>query len=151
MARALAQYLEITDPSGIARHRWQNYYINSNVSYSGKIWIYQEFSADGLVDGQQTSLNVTMPATLLVRTMLDSALSEGWLVEVFGYQFDMIESNTAPLTNQTLTGSFLGEVIRARGGLYELSMELGSSLSPVGAQFPPRKLTTQLVGTPCKF
>ena len=151
MARALAQYLEITEASSIVRHRWQNYYINSNVSFDGKVWNYQEFSADGLVDGQQTSLSVTMPATPLVLSMLSSALAEGWLVEVFGYQFDMLQSNTTPLTNQTLTGSFLGEVIRARGGLYELSMELGSSLAPVGAQFPPRKLTTQLVGAPCKF
>jgi len=151
MARALAQYLEITDASSIVRHRWQNYYLNSNVSYGGKVWNYQEFSADGLVDGEQTSINVIMSATPLVLSMLTSALAEGWLVEVFGYQFDMLENNTAPISDQTLTGSFLGEVIGARGGLYEVSMELGSSLAPVGAQFPPRKLTTRLIGTPCRF
>ena len=150
MARAVAQYLEITEPSSIVRHRWQNYYLNANVSFDNKVWSYQEFTADGLVDGQQTSLNVTMPATPLVLSMLGSALAEGWLVEVFGYQFDM-NGDTIPQSDQTLTGSFLGEVIDARGGLYEVSMALGSSLAPVGAQFPPRKLTTQLVGTPCKF
>ena len=151
MARACAQYLEITDASSIVRHRWQNYYLNSNVTYSGVVWNYQEFSADGLVDGQQTSLNVTMPATPLVLSMLNSALAEGWLVEVFGYQFDMLGGNTTPQSNQSLTASFLGEVIDARGGLYDVSMALGSSLAPVGAQFPPRKLTTQLVGALCRF
>ena len=151
MARGFAQYLEITDASSIVRHRWQNYYLNSNVTYGGVVWNYQEFSADGLVDGQQTSLNVTMPATPLVLSMLNSAMTEGWLVEVFNYQFDMLISNTTPQSDQTLTGSFLGEVIGGRGGLYEVSMELGSSLAPVGAQFPPRKFTTRIMGSPCQF
>lgn len=152
MARALSQLLEISEPtSGIVRHRWQNYYLNSSVSYAGKAWAYQDFSCDGLANGQQQSVSLTLPATPLVLGMVSSATAEGWLIEVSNYQFDFLVSDTAPQSDQSISGSFLGEVIGARGGLYEITLELGSSLAPVGAQFPPRQLTTQLVGSPCRF
>jgi len=141
----------VSEPSGTVRHRWQNYYINSAVTYQGNSWLYQDFTCDDLADGNQQSVSLTLPLTPLVQSMVNQALAEGWLVELFGYQFDILQSNTAPPEDQTLAGTFLGEVIGARGGLYQVTLELGSSLAPVGAQFPPRQLTTELIGTPCRF
>jgi hypothetical protein len=42
-------------------------------------------------------------------------------------------------------------VVGVSGSFTSIEMELGSSLSPVGAQVPPRTFSTQLIGAPCKL
>ena len=59
--------------------------------------------------------------------------------------------DTGPPAGAILVGSATGEVIGASGGLTSITMRLGSALSPVGAQFPPRTATTPLIGVPCRF
>lgn len=150
MARAQAQYLEISDGS-VVRYRWQNYYVNSIVTYGGVQWDYQGFSADGLTDGQQASISIAMDATPTALSVVSNALSEGWLAELKVYEFDMLVSNTVPQSDQVLATSFLGEITGAQSTLYSVKFQLGSSLAPVGAQFPPRKFSTGLIGTPLRF
>jgi hypothetical protein len=45
----------------------------------------------------------------------------------------------------------VGEVIGASAGLTTMTWRLGSALSPVGAQFPPRTAITPLIGVPCRL
>ena len=153
MARAQAQYLRIFSGS-ITYQRWQSYYVNTSVSYGGAVWAYQPFDADGITAGEvqsESSISVTLPATTNVIDVALQALNEARLAELQVYEFDTILGNSTPQTGQTLIASYLGEVVGISGGFTSIQMQLGSSLSPVGAQVPPRTFSTRLIGAPCKL
>jgi hypothetical protein len=153
MARGQSQYLRIFDDSG-TYHRWQSYYYGATVTYGGASWSFQQFDVDGFVDGQtgdEGGISVTLPATALVMDVVADALRNARLVELTTYEFDTLEGNDAPQADQDLIASYVGEVVAAGGPFESVSLELGSSLSPVGAQVPPRKFTSRLIGVPCKL
>jgi hypothetical protein len=50
-----------------------------------------------------------------------------------------------------LIASYTAEVVDVSGSFTRLDVELGSSLSPVGAQVPPRKFTTYQIGSPLRI
>ena len=153
MARGQSQYLRIFSGS-TTYQRWQSYYVNSSVSYGGAIWAYQPFDADGITAGEvqsESSISVTLPATTNVMEVVLQALNEARLAELQVYEFDTILGNSTPQAGQTLIASYLGEVVGVSGGFTSIQMQLGSSLSPVGAQVPPRTFSTRLIGAPCKL
>ena len=153
MARGQSQYLRIF--SGATTYqRWQSYYVNTSVSYGGAVWAYQPFDADGITSGEvqsESSISVTLPATTNVMEVVLQALNEARLAELQVYEFDTILGNSTPQTGQTLIASYLGEVVGVSGGFTSIQMQLGSSLSPVGAQVPPRTFSSRLIGAPCKL
>jgi phage-related protein len=154
MARAEAQYMRIFDSAGTTYFRWQSYYVGSTVTWSSQSWEYHPFSANGLVSGQTggaSSLQVSMPATAEAVQAIEAALTNVRLVEIKQYSFDPTEGNATPQAGQTLMASFIGEVVGASGGLTQLDFELGSILAPIGAQVPPRKYTSILIGAPCRL
>ena len=153
MARGQSQYLRIFSGS-TTYQRWQSYYVNSSVSYGGAVWSYQPFDADGITAGEvqsESSISVTLPATTNVMEVVLQALNEARLAELQVYEFDTLLGNSTPQTGQTLIASYLGEVVGVSGGFTSIQMQLGSSLSPVGAQVPPRTFSTRLIGAPCKL
>jgi hypothetical protein len=153
MARAQAQYLRIFSGS-ITHQRWQSYYVNTSVSYGGAVWAYQPFDADGITAGEvqsESSIVVRMPATTNAVEAVLQALDEERLAELQIYQFDTLLGNNAPQASQVLIASYLGEVVAVSGSFTLIEMELGSSLSPIGAQVPPRNFTSKLIGSPCKL
>lgn len=153
MARAQSQYLRIYDAAGTYQ-RWQSYYANTTVTWDSAAWQYQPFEADGITAGQtgdESGVSVTVPATTLVMEAVTAALANARLVELKIYEFDAILNNSTPQVGQELVAAFAGEVVGARGGFTSITMELGSSLSPVGAQIPPRNLTTRLIGKGCRL
>ena len=153
MARGQSQYLRIF--SGATTYqRWQSYYVNTSVSYGSAVWAYQPFDADGITAGEvqsESSISVNLPATTNVMEVVLQALNEARLAELQVYEFDTILGNSTPQTGQTLIASYLGEVVGVSGGFTTIQMQLGSSLSPVGAQVPPRTFSTRLIGAPCKL
>jgi hypothetical protein len=153
MARAQAQYLRIFSGS-TTYQRWQSYYVNTSVSYDSNVWAYQPFDADGITAGEvqsESSISVTLPATTNVMEVVLQALDEARLAELRLYEFDTLLGNTTPQTGQRLIASYLGEVVGVSGSFTSIQMQLGSSLSPVGAQVPPRTFSTRLIGAPCKL
>lgn len=153
MARAQSQYLRIYSGT-VTYERWQSYYVNTNVTWEGASWAYQSFDADGITAGEvesESSITVTLPATTNVISSVLTALDEARLVELRMYEFDTILGNSAPQADQNLIASYIGEVVGAQGSFTSIAMELGSALAPVGAQVPPRKFSTRLIGAPCKL
>ena len=153
MARGQAQYLRIF--SGTTTYqRWQSYYVSTSVSYGGAVWAYQPFDADGITAGEvqsEASISITLPATTNVIEAVLQALNEARLAELQFYEFDTILGNSTPQAGQTLIASYLGEVVGVSGSFTQITMEIGSSLSPIGAQVPPRSFTSKLIGSPCKL
>jgi len=153
MARGQSQYLRIFSGS-TTYQRWQSYYVNTSVTWESAAWSYQSFDADGITAGEvqsESSISVTLPATTNVMEVVLQALDEARLAELRLYEFDTILGNSTPQTGQTLIASYLGEVVGVSGGFTSIQMQLGSSLSPVGAQVPPRTFSTRLIGAPCKL
>jgi hypothetical protein len=153
MARGQSRYLRIFSGS-TTYQRWQAYYVNTSVTWESASWSYQPFDADGITAGEvqsESSISVTLPAATNVMEVVLQALDEARLAELRLYEFDTLLGNSTPQTGQTLIASFLGEVVGVSGGFTSIQMELGSSLSPVGAQVPPRTFSTRLIGAPCKL
>lgn len=153
MARGQAQYLRIFDDGGTLQ-RWQNYYVNTSVTWDGATWAYQPFDADGFTIGQtgdEGGVSVSIPATAFVVDAVEDAIRNARLVGLTMYEFDTLLGNATPQAGQVEIASYVGEVVGGGGPFELISLELGSSLSPVGAQVPPRKFTSRLVGVPCKL
>ena len=147
--RAQSQYLRIYDAGGTTYQRWQSYYANTSVTWSSATWNYVPFIADGITagsSGTEESVSVTAAATGLVLDAFLAAISDGRLVDLSIYQFDYNAGNNAPQAGQELVASYTGQVVGGNGGLTSLTIQLGSALSPVGAQVPPRKLTLAIMG-----
>lgn len=154
MARAQSQYLRIYDTAGVTYQRWQSYYANTTVSWSSASWGYVPFIADGFtagIGGDETSVTITAPATSVVIAAFEAAISSGRLADLTIYQFDSTLGNNTPQVGQTLVGSFTGQVVGGSSGLTTITLQLGSALSPIGAQIPPRKFTTAIMGTGCRL
>jgi hypothetical protein len=153
MARGQSQYLRIFS-GAITYQRWQAYYVNTSVTWESASWSYQPFDADGITAGEvqsEASISITLPATTNVIEAVLQALNEARLAELQFYEFDTILGNSTPQAGQTLIASYLGEVVGVSGSFTQITMELGSSLSPIGAQVPPRSFTSKLIGSPCKL
>lgn len=153
MARAQSQYLRIF-LGGTTYIRWQSYYVNQSVIWSGQQWFYQPFNADGITVGKvesESSIVLRVPATTNMVEILLPSLDEGRLAELSIYEFDPNINNTSPQSSQVLIASYTGEIVNINGTFTELEVELGSSLSPIGAQAPPRSFTSKLIGAPCRL
>ena len=152
MARAQSQYLRIYDTVGTTYHRWQSYYTDTIVSWESTQWTYVPFIADGYtagISGDENNVSVKCPAIPIVVSAFESAIKNGHLVELRIYQFDVIMGNTLPLSTQTLIGQYTGQASGGSATLTAMVLSLGSALSPVGAQIPPRKFTNAIMGMGC--
>jgi hypothetical protein len=154
MESAQAQYLVMTHPvTDRIVARWQSYY-NKPVTWQGNSWEYQAFIADGITDGLtggESNITVTAPGTTNIVRTFELAITIGALVELSIYKFNPLFGNEQPQTIQRLVASFAGQVIGGGSLLTTVSIELGTALSPIGAQFPPRKFTTAIMGKGCRL
>ena len=150
MARAQSQYLRIYDATtSVTYERWQSYYASATVTLSGQKWSYVPFVAEGFtegISGDETNITIEAPAIAIVVAAFDAAIRRGHMVELSMYQFDPALGNTTPQAAQTLIGTYLGQVTSGGGGLTSLTLQLGSAISPIGAQIPPRVFTTAIMG-----
>lgn len=151
--RAQSQYLRIY--SGATTYvRWQSYYVGQTVTWESNSWSYFPFIGNGLIGGSvgnDAGVSVSIPATAVAVSAFEAALNNNRLVELRVYEFDSRISQAAPPSGQSLIGSFVGEVISISGSFTTLEVSLGSSLAPIGAQAPPRKFTSQLIGAPIRL
>lgn len=141
---ALCQYLRIFD-GGTTYHRWQNYFIGQTVDG----YEHRPFNAGGIevsVDGDQSSMTVALPPTAANHQAVEAAIANAHLIEI--QIFSVPTGDVVSPTSKTLIAQYIGEVIAGNATETELSIEVGSSLDPVGAQVPPRKFTTTLIGEP---
>jgi len=147
--RAQSQYLRIYDSGGTTYQRWQSYYANTSVTWASAKWLYVPFIADGItagVSGDESNVTITAAATSMVIDAFEAAILDGRLVDLSIYQFDSNSGNDSPQASQQLVAGYTGQVTGGAATLTTLTLQLGSALSPVGAQVPPRKFTTAIMG-----
>jgi hypothetical protein len=154
MARAQAQYLRIYDIGGTTYQRWQSYYVNRAVTFSSASWSYVPFIADGFtagISGDEANIAITAPAISQVISAFEAALRNGRLCDLSIYQFSTEAGNSSPQADQELIAQYSGQAVGASAGLTNITLQLGSALSPIGAQIPPRKFTTAIMGKGCRL
>lgn len=149
--RAQSQFLRIYTSGGSDHHLWQNFYVNQTVTISSKSYRFFPFTWDGIGEssaiGEQT-VELILPATSLAISAFQTAFSSRHLCQLQTYEFDSRLGVSAPQSSQTLIGSFLGYVSTMSSSLTELSVSLGSTIAPVGAQIPSRTASNRLIGVP---
>jgi len=152
--RAQSQYLRIYTSGGSDHHRWQNFYVNQTVTVSSKTYRYFPFEWNGIAEssaiGEQT-VQLKMPSTSLAVSAFEAAFTGKHLCELITYEFDSRLEIDAPQSSQTVIGNFLGYIYRMGGSLTELTVELGATIAPVGAQIPSRTANNKLVGVPIQL
>lgn len=151
--RAFAQYLRIYGSTDTYA-RWQNYYVNITVAWESASWDFVPFAAEGIETGDlqnEGSLVVVLPATSALYEQVLFALRQGLTVDIRTYEFDPRSNNASPQTTQTQVARYTAQVVNARRSMSQIELVLGGTLAPVGAQVPPRKFTSRLVGTPCRL
>ncbi len=150
--RGQAQYLRIFGGS-TTYERWQGFYVGQTITLESEQWRYYPFVANGLIGGgagNDEGVTVTVPATATAIQTFEEALNNNYLVEVRVFEFDTRLEQTGPQATQQLIGTFIGEVLEISGTFSAIAVALGSGLAPVGAQAPPRKYTSELIGAPLR-
>lgn len=145
---AQSRYLRLYDAS-TTHHRWQNYHVNTTVTWEAEEWDWMPFEAGGItagLTGDEGGVTILIPALPAAVTAQKAAIANGHLAELRIYQFDPTEDDTTPQLDQLLIATFYGKVVNGSASLTELKLELGSNLPPVGASIPPRTMTTRLIG-----
>lgn len=130
--------------------KWQSYFRDTTPAG----YKFLEFRCAGIVatqQGDQGELTVTLPATPDVVDAVNDATGTGRLVAVRFYEFDAALGDDAPNGSEELIAQFVGEVIGGDADAYSYTLRLGSSLASIGAQVPPRRFTSELIGTPCRL
>ena len=153
MARGQVAFLQLANEGGAVIARWQSFWVDLSVIWEGQLWDYQQMDWVGITSGQASAeqVTITLPRLPSVQSLVKRALYGPWVATLRVYQFDEVLDAGAPQSAQALVGSTVGQVVSASGSLTTLTMKLGSALSPVGAQFPPRTATTTLIGVPCQL
>jgi phage-related protein len=146
MARAQAQYLRIYSAAGVTQQRWQSYY-SKPVMWNGDLWTVVSFTAQG----SDSDITITAPATGLVVSSLEAALTNSYLVDLNIYQFDALNGNDVPQAEQELLLAYTGQVIGGSGGLTSVEFQLGAPVATIGGQVPPRAMTNDIVGSVCRL
>jgi len=153
MLRGQAAFVAIGDGFGAIYARWQSYWVDAVVSWDGQAWSCQQMDWSGVTSGQVTGdqATLTLPAVPSVQAMTEQALAGPWVATLRVIQFDESIASSGPPASYILAASCVGEVIGASASLSQITWKLGSALSPVGAQFPPRTAITPLIGVPCRL
>jgi len=151
--RAFAQYLHIYGAVS-SYARWQNYYVDQTVTWDSASWQFVPFEAQGIEAGdlqEEGSLVIVLPSTTDTYNTVLTAVRQALTVDVRTYDFDPRPNNTTPQAIQNQIARYTAQVVNARRSLSQIELVLGSTLAPVGAQVPPRKFSTRLVGVPCRL
>lgn len=151
--RSQSQFLRIFDTS-TTYVRWQSYYVNQTVTLDSNSWSFMPFSVNGITESAAAGgqdLAIQIPATNSVISYVNPAINLGRFVEVQIYEFNSIGAQDAPQSSQTLIAEFTGQIQSISGTFTRLELRLGSALAPVGAQVPPRKYNSYLIGAPLRI
>jgi hypothetical protein len=153
MATGQAAFVSLGDGIGTVFARWQSYWVDAITTWDSQAWTYQQLDWAGIASGQATGeqATLTLPAVPSVLAVTETALAGPWVADLRVIQFDEEAGTTAPPAAYVLAASCIGEVIGASATLTTMTWKLGSALSPVGAQFPPRTAITPLIGVPCRL
>jgi hypothetical protein len=133
--------------------RWQNYYVNTSLSFLSQTWEFFPFEFDGIAESAApggNELTIALPATSSAVSEFSKAQADLMICEINLYEFSAYLSQSAAPSTFTVVATHLGQVLNLGGSFTQLQVGLGTVLSPVGSQVPPRTYSTALIGAPLR-
>lgn len=147
MAQAQAQRLRIFNSELKIVQAFQSYWVGTRVE-GHSFLTYDTGVITTSNTGDAQTLDVSFPATGAITKLVDDAYRLGYIFETEIIQFDADEGPVPP--PYYTIAKFIGKVETAGYDGTTITVTLGSSLNPVGAQVPPRRFTTDRIGTPLR-
>jgi len=138
---------------GTSYLRWQNFYVNTSITFDSASWDFFPFEFGGIAESSAPGggeLSISLPASGSVISRFCKAQTNLQLCEVKLFEFDARLYLSAPPASPTEIASHLGQVLDFGGSFTRVEVGLGSVLSPVGSQVPPRTYSTALIGAPVR-
>ena len=133
--------------------RWQNYYVNTSLSFLSQTWEFFPFEFGGISESAApggNQLTITLPATSSAVSEFSKAQAGLMICEINLYEFSADLAQSAAPSTFTVVATHLGQVLNLGGSFTQLQVGLGTVLSPVGSQVPPRTYSTALIGAPLR-
>lgn len=146
-------FVRVYEPDGSTIYSVQNYY-HSTIVIDSDRYQFMDFGVDGLqaaASADANEITLTMPALSGAIEMASSGTGIS-LVSVTAYQFVAATAPESPPAGQGTLLQFIGIMTRwSLEGISTLTVVVGSSLSPIAAQFPPSRYESSRVGIPCRL
>lgn len=140
---ALCQFVRVLNGSTV-QYAAQNYYIGQTVDgYPFAPFTVGPAVAASSADENESEL--LFPYSRADWDFFYGAFTAGWIADILYRQFTPIEGAVPPMT---LIARYTGEIVEVGFTVTGISVKLGSALSPIAAQIPPRKFSTTLTGDP---
>lgn len=146
MTTALATYLHVTTAAGADVYKWQSFWPDQTVDDH----TFYPFDIGSLLSARnsaETDLEVRLPMNATTVALAETGIEDGYLATVTLYKFTLAAGETLPASKTAIAG-YTGQIIGASLDQIVLTLVLGSPLDAREAQAPPRRFTTNLVGTP---
>lgn len=153
MESAYVHFLSIDDGDATV-YRWQNFWPRQTIEWQGEDWEWIPFQAGGIISGDvgsESSLSVDAPVTADTISVLRNAHRFGWWVTFQGWEFDGAAAVAGVPPTGVQRTQYEGEVVGLSTSFTRLTFEVGIPLAPIGVNFPPRSMTTTLIGVPCQL
>lgn len=142
---AVGNFLRFIDTSNNqTTYRFQNFHINSAITYAGGSYLYAPFGFSGVTinrSGDNTDANLVFPNNSLSRAWALNAINNFWIAHVSVMLLD--STNQAAITN---VHEYYGRIAQGKWDETSLELTVNSILDAVGADVPARRLTQRLVG-----
>lgn len=148
-------FLRLWDPvGGSTVFAVQDFY-HSTITVSGVDYQFLDFSVSGLAITASSDANdVTVSLPALTTAVETAARGTGQLLaSITCYTFEADTAPDTPPGGQTTLIQFVGLLTGWALPDFDtqLTLTIGSPLSPIVAQFPPRRYSSAIVGTPCRL
>lgn len=149
---ALAQYLTLRRNTDDGGYRFQNYWVNEDVTFLdvnanvSANFGFLPFAFTGMTvtkSGENLNANLAFPNNSLSRGWAETVTKERYLAEVY----TVLINDPSDSSNYTLINHYSGQVISAIWDSTTLTLGMASVLDAVGGDVPRKRMTQQLVGS----
>ena len=149
---ALAQYLTLRRNTDDGGYRFQNYWVNEDVTFLdvnanvSANFGFLPFAFTGMTvtkSGENLNANLAFPNNSLSRGWAEIVTKERYLTEVY----TVLINDPSDSSNYTLINHYSGQVISAIWDSTTLTLGMASALDAVGGDVPRKRMTQQLVGS----
>ena len=142
--QSTAAFMVIRQKNGTVVRQWQNRW--SQAVDGHQFMPFRIDEVHSAISSSSDTVSIQFPETKAVVDLVEAAVAEAYIVQL------TIKKYTSPsaTTGGTVVAMTTGEVVQASMNTQLVQVVLGSSLDPVGAQVPPRRYTTTILGAPAR-
>jgi hypothetical protein len=150
MNRPFVYLVELRDSANSTLARYQSRWVGKTVTWENSSWQHVPgMEASGISSGQAAGSQaaISLPLTAVYYDIARRVFNPPGIAVIRKYDLNPNLSDDGPQPYMVEIGNCIGQVIQMTNTTSQISLVLGSVLSPTGASFVPRTITTQLAGS----